>query len=65
VKNSGGFVVQGVHNYIHEKGKAAAALTEDQKQANTRKSKTRARVEHTCRSLTPSAQAEREWFLIT
>ena len=38
---------KGVHNYIHEKGTAAAALTEDQKQANTRKSKTRARVEHT------------------
>ena len=38
---------KGVHNHIHEKGTAAAALTEDQKQANTRKSKTRARVEHT------------------
>jgi len=37
---------KGVHNYIHEKGSAASALSEEQKRSNRRKSKTRARVEH-------------------
>ncbi|TAG27758.1 MAG: IS5 family transposase [Verrucomicrobia bacterium] len=36
-----------VRNHIHEKGNAAAPLSEDQKNANRRKSRTRARVEHT------------------
>jgi len=39
-------LAKGVHNYIHEKGSAAAGLTEKQQVANRRKSKTRARVEH-------------------
>lgn len=39
-------LAKGVHNYIHEKGSATTALTEEQRLANTRKSKTRARVEH-------------------
>lgn len=39
-------LAKGVHNYIHEKGTATTPLTEEQKLANTRKSKTRARVEH-------------------
>ena len=37
---------KGVRNHIHEKGCAHAALDEDQKAANRRKSKIRARVEH-------------------
>ena len=37
----------GVHNYIHEKGAVNHPLSEDQKQSNRRKSKIRARVEHT------------------
>lgn len=39
-------LAKGVHNYIHEKGTTANALTEEQQRANRRKSKTRARVEH-------------------
>lgn len=39
-------LAKGVHNYIHEKGTARTALTEEQQLANRRKSKTRARVEH-------------------
>jgi len=39
-------LAKGVHNYIHEKGSAAAPLTEEQRLANHRKSKTRVRVEH-------------------
>ena len=39
-------LAKGVHNYIHEKGTAAAELTEAQLTSNARKSKTRARVEH-------------------
>jgi IS5 family transposase len=39
-------LAKGVHNYIHEKGTATIPLSEEQKRANQRKSKTRARVEH-------------------
>jgi IS5 family transposase len=40
-------LAKGVHNYIQEKGTATTPLTEGQQAANHRKSKTRARVEHT------------------
>ena len=40
-------LAKGVHNYIHDKGSRTVPLTEEQQLANARKSKTRARVEHT------------------